>query len=141
MENILAQVDELKLLMVNVAELVVSQRALYAMTEDSSRLLHERLNAVDDRKEMGRALVEQRARNLDLERQNYRYREELRISAHTTNSRSSELLPIRNLVQRLSNSRALSLISILAPKAKGTVDEIATLLDKLISERNAPKSH
>lgn len=138
-EKILAQDEELNRLSSGMTELVASQKALFTMMEDSSRLLHERLEAVDDRKEMGRALVEQKARNLELERQNYRLREDVRTATQTMLVRPNELLPVRNLVQSLSNSRMLKLISIFAPKALRTVMEISVLLDQKIAQRNSQR--
>ncbi|MBT2298871.1 hypothetical protein J7E70_00190 [Variovorax paradoxus] len=119
-----------------IASLLESQSSLYKLVENYARLLNERLESIDDRREMGRSLVEQKAKNLELERQNYRLTEELHNLVHKTATPSamSEILHIRNLVEGLLRSRMINSVSTIAPKARQTVEQIAGRLDQLIRD-------
>lgn len=129
-----------------MADLLQSQASLHAIIEAHTLSLREQFEAVDERREMGRNLVEQRAKNLDLERQNYRLSEELqKLSKVTTQSPapqspstiSNDIANIKKLVGDLTRSRMINYASTVAPNARRTVQELAARLDKLIEDLNA----
>lgn len=137
-EIIFSQSEDMNAVKSGIASLLESQSSLYGIVEDYARSLNERLEAIDDRREMGRALVEMKAKNLELERQNYRLTEELRnLSQKTPSSQSiadamTEAIHIKNLVESLSRSRIINSISAIAPKARQTISQVAGRLDQLI---------
>jgi predicted O-methyltransferase YrrM len=69
-----------------LAELTQRQSELHALVEVCVRTLDDRLGSANERAELGRALVEEKARNLELQRVNHRLSDEIYALTHTSKS-------------------------------------------------------
>jgi predicted O-methyltransferase YrrM len=133
-----------------ILNLLESQSSLEKTVKDFFHSLDDHLETIDDRREIGRALVEERAKNLDLERQNQRLRENLEFQNQTLkehierqngiprNQSSIEPIPIFNeltrandLAKNLAKSRTLNAISFITPRIKRRVLELSKKLEEL----------
>lgn len=103
------------------------------------------VQGLNNSQELGRQLVEQRARVLQLERQNYILQEELDeargkqssggvVRTDIAKGGAADLVELEGILQGLSRSRALQILSILAPSPRGDVlsalQKISTLRAK-----------
>lgn len=128
---------EIDALNTRLSAILESQSAMRAVIEKQLRSIDEKLDPVGDERDNGRTLVEQKARNLDLERQVYRLTEEVReLSLKSINAQSYQativsLNEIKNLVANLSRSRAINLVSKVAPAARHTVAQISDRLNRI----------
>lgn len=137
-EATLSTLDGLDGVKFGMRSLLQSQESLHQVVEDFMLSLGERLEAIDDRREMGRMLVEQRAKNLELERQLFRLKEELSASsAATATSRDGDCISpakiaeVRRIADSLARSRAINALSVVAPNARRTVDMLVERLAHL----------
>lgn len=136
-------------------EMIENLRKLQSMAEVNSAALREMRDLVHGQKEaalalvaevqelnhaqeLGRQLVEQRARVLQLERQNYILQEELEELRHggaqSAAPQREGLAEIEALVQGLSRSRALKLLALVAPSPRKDVDALLGHFTRLRSE-------
>jgi hypothetical protein len=124
-------------------DLIKSQYYTQKIITDFIHSLNEYLEKIDNSREMGRALVQQKAKNLDLERQNHRLREELRTAPPPPSPPLppppslkqifpvNDLMEIKDIAQNLTSSRALGALSLITPGPRKTVLEIAEKLEAL----------
>ncbi len=151
-ENLLSDINtilnsELVLKLEQALEMQNSQRQFI---EDWASKIERRFDDVDERRELGRELVKERSKSLELQRQNHQLHEKLHqlIETHDdAQSRSgvesanlkmqnalAELDNLRNCVTGLKGSRSLKGLSYIAPNARNDVISIERLLDRAIAQ-------
>lgn len=103
--------------------------------KEAARALVAEIQELNQAQELGRQLVEQRARVLQLERQNYILQEELEElrggGGQFALPRQDEMREMEGLVQGLSRSRALKLLALIAPGPKKDVDSLLRHFNQL----------
>lgn len=142
-EATLSKLDDPSAINFGMHNLLKSQDAMHQSVEKFLLSLNDRLEAIDDRRAMGRALVEQKAKNLELERQIFRLNEELAQKSETTVASSpplhahrNELIEIKNLADSLARSRMINSMSVVAPNARHTITQLVDRLRRLTDELN-----
>lgn len=121
LKNLQSMAEENSAVLKEMRDLAHGQReAALALVAEVHELNHAQ--------ELGRQLVEQRARVLQLERQNYILQEELEElrggGGQFALPRQGEMRKMEGLVQGLSRSRALKLLALIAPGPKKDVDSL-----------------
>jgi len=141
-EATLSKLDDPSTIKFGIHNLLKSQDAMHESIEKLLLSLGDRLEAIDDRREMGRALVEQRAKNLELERQLFRLKEEVAqkpdtiVAPSALNAHRNDLIEIKNLADSLARSRMINSMSVIAPNARDTITQLVDRVHRLVEQLN-----
>lgn len=120
---------------------------IHATINQLEKMIDARLVDLDGVREVGRLLVEQRARTLDLERQNHIladqiYNMKARLGAPKLVDMSDMadmqkgLLEAKAIVDGLRNSRAIKMMCVITPKPQADVVELARRMDVLTKKNS-----